>query len=453
MPIWSARNASGWFLLVCFILSCVMEQTAFAQSPPILPIDDALALAMKGNRQVQAAGVGIDKARQDSAALGATRLPQFQLYMLGGETLRPIRFTIPEGALGVYPSTGPIPGKDASITTPQQFTGLVLAQAAQPLSQLWKIHLAMLASRLAENLAEESLRAQRQETAQAVRDAYYQIAQIQAQIESGEANEKYLADLQIETDRNLAEQNALKADSLAVRAKLSQQRYQLLTLRDTLETQKESLNHLLGRDLETPFTVEVQPLPKTVEIDINAARQEALAQRTELREARLQSRKAENDVRRQRAEYIPDLSAHVTYFSMPNVSFAPQNIVQAGFLLQWQPFDWGQKRHKTESLRDAAKQTVLTEQDAQQQVVLDVNAKFRALAESRAMLDTAALSQEAEREKLRVMTNRYQQKAALLSDVLQQEGAVAQADSDYQKSLASFWRAKAGFDRALGREN
>jgi outer membrane protein len=102
-------------------------------------------------------------------------------------------------------------------------------------------------------------------------------------------------------------------------------------------------------------------------------------------------------------------------------------------------------------LKDSVKQTTLTQQDAEQQVMVEVKAKFRQLAEARALLDTSALAQEAEREKLRVVTNRYGQKAALLSDVLQQEAAVAQADADYQKALAAFWSAKASFDFALGR--
>ncbi len=258
-------------------------------------------------------------------------------------------------------------------------------------------------------------------------------------------------DLQAETDRNLAEQTALKGDSLAVKAKLSQQRYQLLTLRDSLESQKESLNQLLGRDLNSEFSVEAQPLPADSEIDIAIARQEALSQRAEVREARLQTKKAEVQVRRQRAEYIPDFSAAFSYFSLPNVSFLPQNVLQVGFLLQWQPFDWGQKRHRIESLKDSVKQSGLAEQDAEQQVMVDVKAKFRKLAEARALLDTSTLTQEAEREKMRVVTDRYGQKSALLSDVLQQEAAVAQADSDYQKSLAAFWSAKASFEYALGR--
>jgi hypothetical protein len=66
---------------------------------------------------------------------------------------------------------------------------------------------------------------------------YYRLAQTQAQIENAEANQKYLAELQIETDRNLAQQTALKGDSLSVRTQLSRQRYQLLNLRDTMENQ------------------------------------------------------------------------------------------------------------------------------------------------------------------------------------------------------------------------
>jgi outer membrane protein len=193
-------------------------------------------------------------------------------------------------------------------------------------------------------------------------------------------------------------------------------------------------------------------LPAPEELDIDAARKQALEQRPEVRQALLQTRKAETAVRQERAKYIPDVSATFSYVTLPNVSFAPQNVLQAGFLLQWQPFDWGQKKHQTELLRDAAKQATLTGQDTEQQVILDVNAKFRALAEARALLDATALSQEAEREKLRVMTNRYREKAALLSDALQQQRAVTTTDADYQKAVAGFWGAKASFDRALGRE-
>jgi outer membrane protein len=272
----------GSLLLLLEAGTGARAQTA---SPSVLTIDEAVAAAMKGNRRVQSSILDVSRAGEGTAAVKAERLPHFQVYFLGGESLRSIDFTIPAGALGTYPGTGPIPGQSTKISTPQTFTGLGLAQATQPVSQLWKVHLAILDSKLGEELAQESLQQQRQDTAHSVRDLYYQIAQTQTQFESAEANVKYLVDLQAETDRNLAEQTALKGDSLAVKAKLSQQRYQLLTLRDSLESQEESLNQLLGRDLNTEFSVAAQPVPSDVEIDIAAARQEALGQRAEFNTA------------------------------------------------------------------------------------------------------------------------------------------------------------------------
>src|SRR3984957_13172729 len=437
--------------ILLLLLAAGNDAWAQTASLPVLTIDDAVAVAMKGNRRVQSSILDVSRAGEATADVKKERLPHFQVYFLAGEALNSINFKIPQGALGTYQSTGPIPGQTSNISTPQTFTGFVLGQATQPLSQLWKVHLAILESKIGEELAQERLRRQWQDTAHSIRDLYYQIAQTQAQVASAEANIKYLVDLQSEIDRNLAEQTALKGDSLAVKAKLSQQRYQLLTLRDSLETQKESLNQLLGRDLNAEFSVEAQPLPSDSEIDLAVARQEALKQRAEIREARLQTKKAEVQVRRQRAEHIPDFSLDFTYLTLPNVSLLPQNVLQAGFLLQWQPFDWGQKRHRIESLKDSVKQTNLTEQDAEQQVLVDVKTKFLKLTEARALLDTSALTQEAEREKMRVVTNWYGEKAALLSDVLQQEAAVVQADAEYQKALAAFWSAKANFDYALGR--
>ncbi|HEV1286214.1 MAG TPA: TolC family protein, partial [Bryobacteraceae bacterium] len=392
------------------------------------------------------------KAGESTAETKTARLPQFNAYILGGESLTPIDFTIPRGALGVYPSTGPIPAQNATISTPQNFNALIYASAAQPVTQQRKIGLAIRESRVGEEMAEESLRQKKQDTAHQVKEAYYQIVQTQTQISSAQESLKYLTELAAVTDRNLAEQTVLKSDSLNVKAKLSQTRYQLLVLQDTLASQREALNRLLGRDLATDFSVEDQPMPTPEELDLGAARREASEKRSEIREARLQTKKTELDIRREHAEYLPDISLQLSYISLPNISFAPKNILSAGFLLQWQPFDWGQKKHKLEELKSTSKQAVLSAQDAEQQVLLDVNQKFRKLMEARALLDTQAAVQDTEREKLRVTMNQYQQKSALLADLLQEQTLVAQADNQYQQALAGFWTAKAGFDHAVGRD-
>src|SRR5262249_46149630 len=161
-------------------------------------------------------------------------------------------------------------------------------------------------------------------------------------------------------------------------------------------------------------------------LDLETARSHAVRQRPEIRQARLQSQVAELDVRREKAEYIPDVSAQVSYLSFQNITFVPQNAGLAGLLLQWQPFDWGMKRHRIAELKAVTKQSALNEQDIKDQVLLDVEQKFRKLSAARVLLDAQNDMQQAEREKLRESTHRYEQKVLLLSDLLQQQTAVSQ---------------------------
>jgi outer membrane protein TolC len=416
-------------------------------------VDEAVALAVKANRQVQTSALGIQKAQEQTTELRTARLPQLSVNFLGGTTLNTVASTIPEGSLGTYPGIGPIPGQDAKIETPAgQFSAFTFASASQPLVQLYKINLGVRQSKLGEDVARESLRQQQQETALQVKSAYYGIADTQSQIESGEASLKYLTELSGLTDRRFSEQTVLKSDVLSVKAKITQQRYQLLVLRDNLQSQKENLNDLLGRDLQTDYNIQPQPAPSAEELDLNAARQKALAQRPEVRKARLQVAKTDLEVRREKAKYLPDVSVDVTYLALTNLSLLPSNIAHAGFHLQWDPFDWGQKKDRIEQLRTEGKQDALTQTNTEQQVLLQVNSTYRKLLEARVSLDTEAAVRELEREKLRVVMNRFEQKSALLSEVLEQQAAVTEADTRYQRALENLWTAKANFEQALGED-
>jgi len=99
----------------------------------VLRIYEAVALAAKGNRQVRSTGLSVDAAQQGTAALRTSRCPQFQTFLLGGEALRAISFSISEGALGVYPATVPIPPKDSKVTPPSSSPDNLLSAARQRL--------------------------------------------------------------------------------------------------------------------------------------------------------------------------------------------------------------------------------------------------------------------------------------------------------------------------------
>jgi outer membrane protein TolC len=48
--------------------------------------------------------------------------------------------------------------------------------------------------------------------------------------------------------------------------------------------------------------------------------------------------------------------------------------------------------------------------------------------------------------------NQFEQKAALLKDVLQQKTSLESVTNQYSQALLSFWTAKADFEKSLGEE-
>lgn len=444
----------------CFLLSfgAIAVSVVWAQAPeqesaaPLLTLDDAIRIATSHNRDIRISAFDITKAQETVAQARTNYLPNLQTYVLAGSPLQPLNFRFPAGTFGTYPGTGPIPGKDSNIRSPERVGAFITASAAQPLTQIHKVNLAVYQARLGINLAKEELRGQQQETARQVKEAYYQVAQLQAQVASAKATVKALMELSNVTGQRLAQLTVLESDSLTVNAKLKQTRYQLLTTQDAFEVQKQNLNRLLGRDLRTPFSVEMQMFGELAEWDLEAARKQALEQRPELREARLQTKIAAMDVRRERAKYIPDISFQVGYLGFQNVNFLPQSAGTVGFVLQWQPFDWGYKKHRIREFQATTNQKATAEEDAEQRVLLEVEDKFRKLAEARMLLDAQTEQRRAEQVRFVEVTNRYKQQSTLLSDLLRQQAEVSQAEAHYQDALAGLWTARAEFERAIGME-
>lgn len=441
-----------FLLLLGLIVSPIVRaQTPDAASaPPLLTLDEALRIADGNNRDIQISELNVAKARQEVAQAKTNYLPKLDTYVEAGSALQPINFTVPAGSFGTYSAAGPIPSMDTAVHSAARPSALIYVSAAQPLTQLYKVKLSVQQAWLGTDFAKEDVRAHEQETRRQVEEAYYEIVQMQSQVESAKATVQYLTELSGLADRRLKEQTVLASDPLRAKARLKEQQYQLLTLQDTQEIQKQSLNRLLGRDLHTEFSVEVLPIPDAAEEDLETARKQALEQRPEVCQARLQTKIAQLGVRRERAEYIPDVSLKINYLSFQGVAFLPQNAATAGLQVQWQPWDWGYKKHRIAELNSTSKQKILTEQDAEQRVLLEVDDKFRRLKESRMLLEARADAREADKENLREMTNRYTQQTALLSELLQQQSAVSQAEAQYQQAIQGFWTARAEFEKAIG---
>jgi outer membrane protein TolC len=431
--------------------SSVPAQQSGEAATELLTLDQAISLAFRDNRDVKNAQLGIGKAEDDFAAAKTYRLPKFEFNALAGQQLVSPDFTFTKGVLGNYTNVGPIPDRDVKMSTPSRPTAILFGQVTQPLTQLHRIRLNIKQAALLTDIAREQLRGQEQSVLNNVKRTYYAIVQTESSLQSVRQALVFYRELERVTGDYVTQQVALKADDLEVKTRLAKTETEELTVTNKLSTLKEQLNQLMGRDIRTEFRVAAVPEQSSFETDLAAARERALDQRPEIKEAKLRVQQAELEKRVKKSEYIPDVSAALTYASPRNFdTYIPKNFAAAGVTVSWEVFDWGRKKQQLAEKQKTIEQANNSLRDAQSTVMIEVGAKMRDLQQAAQTLRVAQLGQETARENMRVSINKYKLVATLLSDVLQTQATLANADYEYQKALLAFWTAKAEYEKALG---
>src|SRR5580698_2282591 len=360
---------------------------------PVLSLANAIQIAIDHNRPLDIAKLEIVKSKWEVAQTKTKRFPAISTYLFASGDITNPMFTFPANLFdNKLPQT---------LKLSNGITGYASVQVAQPLSQLYQIHLAIREQELSADLTSEQYQGQRQAIVADVKQAYYATLQTESALDAEQALAKQYEETDREATQYLAQKVVLKSDSLEAKAKLAQANYQIVQLRDTLLTQKEQVNELLGRDLDIPFRTEPVPPITPAEMDLKVARQTALGQRPEVKEAVIDVSRADYDRKLAKAKYIPDVGAAIHYLEPINTEILPQNILSAGLELKWDPFDWGGRRDEVKQKDATVQQSHYQLEETKAQVLLDVDNSFRKLEESRTLLEVAEAGRDAANEKLR----------------------------------------------------
>jgi outer membrane protein TolC len=447
-------NSSNNLLLLTTLIILIFSGQAMAQEKitgpaDSLTLDQAIDIALHDNRVVKIAELSVSKSEEDIASAKTFRLPSLHAYTIVSGNLAKNERRIANPDSNLFPGIGPF----FSLPDQRKPTAIFAATAIQPLSQQYRIGLNIRIERLARDVSEAKLRQERTETIDKVKKTYYAILQTRSALGSVREALKSYKELDKVTGDYVVQQVALKADHLVVQTQLAKEEYEELELINRLATQKEQLNILLARDVTTEFEVMGVPEFVALETDLAAARRTALERRPELEQARLNLEQAKLARRIKKSEYIPDVSAGLTVLTPRNFSDAvPKHFVNVGVAVSWEFFDWGRKKHELAEKDDTVEQARTGLKEAEERVLVDVGDKLRKLQQSGQALRVARLAAESATENLRVSTGRYKFQAVLLSDVLQSQASLAEANHGYQQALLAFWTAKAEFETALGED-
>src|SRR5882672_9048068 len=445
----SSRNYfAALFLLLATPLAGWCQQIT-PSSAEVLSLDQAISLALQNNRSLKNSRLNVEKGEDEIQSIRTSRLPSTHFYALVSQDMVKHETNLASPFTGVFPGVGPF----FSLSTPRRPTAIFAVQVLQPISQQYRIGLAIDAVKLARHEEQQKFRSQEQSLVNNVKQTYYGILQSESALESVRDEVKSYRELDRVTGEFVLQQVVLKSDHLQVQTRLAKAEYEALDLTNRLSTQKEELNKLLGRDVLKDFSVGPVAEATIFESDISSSRRRALEQRPELSEARLRIEQAKLDKRLKKSEYIPDLSVGFTSLSLRNFDeVVPKNIASVGVVMSWEPFDWGRKKRQLAEKSKTIEQAENSLKETEDQILIEVGDKFRRLQQIQQALRVARLSQDTEREALRVTQGRYRFEAALLTEVLQSQAKLADANNQYQQALLSFWTGKAELEKALGED-
>lgn len=441
------------FALLLIIMAMPICGGAQSGSPvpgETLSLPQAVETALRQNRLIRNEKLEVEKASDRLAAIGTRRLPGVDISVFELQWFQPPEFRFSRGVFGNFPGLGAVPPVNTSISSSSGPTAFVFARATQPLTQLYRIGLGIRMGEINRDLAQGKLELKQREIVHQVKRNYYAILQTQSALHSAEETLKLYQELDRVVGEYVSQQISLASESLEIKTRLAKEDYEVLRLRNNLAAAKEQLNHLLGRDVRTEFTVSEVSTATIYEAELSAAQSRALAERGEIKDLRQKIKLAEYDRRLKKAERIPEVSFMVGYFSAFGVSVLPRNAAGAGFTLNWEPFDWGRRKHELAERERTIEQAREGLREAESLILIEVSDRFRKLREAQALLRVGRALQESAAEKLRVATNKYKLEATLYKDVLQSQAALAEAQHQYQQALLAFWTARADFEKAIG---
>lgn len=438
-------------LSAIFLGGCLLIAPAWAAEDPLLTLEDALHLAKTQNFQLKNADLQINVVEEQKKAVQSKQFPQLSAHVRGLQNFVDNEYTFEEGSLGTV-GGNPVPSSNVAIDTTNGFTTHYSLTATQPLVGLYEIGLNVDKLKTQQEIARQQSRQTEQSITLQVKQVYYQILSEESEIEATQSSVTFNEELVKILKDNVAQKTELEYQLLNGEAQLASSRHDLLTQQNDLLTSKQQLNTLLGRDISIPFRVTPANANPSFSYDPDQAEEQALAQRPETREARLQVEAAETEVEIQKSGYLPEVNLVASYGRAENTTLLPDESLYVGLLAKWDFFTWGGNQSNVAGSRFALQQALNSLRDNEDQIRAQVNASIRNLEVARSLVPVTEMAKKAAEEKLRVSLNQYKEKTILLSDLLDAQSQLEQANDDYHQALLGVWNASAELEQALGEE-
>lgn len=399
-------------LALCFI-------GAEAQETLRLSLQECREMALEASEDLQKADNERLKAEYDKAIAMAANLPNFSAT-----------------GLGEYMTDMDMMGMTL------QMHGMYMAgiTLAQPVYVGGKIRAANKLAKIGEEAAEETLRSTRSDVISDADNAYWSYISVLSKIKMLESIKEQMDTLFSQVGTSLEAGMSTRSDLLRVEANRSDIEYQIQKALNGANLCRLSLCNVIGADFDTLIeptdTVITPTLIEYLEVGTTTTR-------PELRLLDMQLEAAKYQVRSTRADFLPQLALSLGYVYYGNMKMITgkgtaeeysmnmeDGIGMAMLSLSVPIFHWGEGRKTVKKAKLDVHNAELDLQKTRRLLNIEEQQALQNLQDGRRLVQVAELSYAQAEESYRIENERYLGGMGTLTDFLDAQGTLMQAESN-----------------------
>lgn len=424
------------------IIAVALGGAVLAAAPRRITLEEARDLARRQNSALKLARLKVDESEQQRLQARADYFPKVQNDSNWGYFFRLQRLEISRGALGVYPSAGPIPG--ANIDIPLGLNNIFLSQTSvgQPVTQLFKVRAGVGAAAAGKAANEAQVRRAEEEVLFAVEQLFAGALIAQQRTLAAEAASRAAQTLLDDARRAVESGNQLKVAVIGRTASLLEAKQKLLAAEAARADCVQMLNDLLGLPLDTELELVEPAAPAPPFGDRDAAVARAQTASPEVAEAVAAIDKARHGVAAARADYLPDVTLFAQHVFQHGVPLLASNNGLLGGRLSYTLFEFGKKEAKVRERETQLKQAEENLRRVRSRVAVEVEKSWRKAERMRQLMDVAQQALDLRSESARIAADQVE--AGVAARAVLEEARAAEFDA-----RASLTEARLGWRVAV----
>jgi outer membrane protein TolC len=438
------------FLAVFFSFITCFALPDFAVAQELLTLDESIDIALKNSFIIHSAKEGVKAATAQRREALTGFLPKFNTsYNYTRLNEAPFsRF------IGLPAPFSALNGTEIPVGTKDNYNWAI--EARQPLFTGGGLIANYQASKIGEDAARIEETARYQDIVQDVKVAYYNILRAKKIVNAAMQSVEMLT-----AHRNVAEDYFKvgmipKNDLLHAEVELANGKQALVKAQNAVELAYVRFNTVLKRKIFAPVEIAdslgYQPFDQPLEECLAVA----VKNRPELKIYRLKAEQAGKMVRLAQSEYFPTLNLvgnYTRFGDNPSLSGSDFKDAENWYLMgvaSWNFWEWGKTKFRVDAGRAREIQALDAVKELNDQMALEIKNAYLNLQEAEKQIAVSQKVIEQAEENFRIAEERFKERVATSTEVLDALTLLTRAKSEYVTSLGDFNISYAKLQRAMG---